>query len=118
MTSASSQALLPAPVEVSQQVPALLAPDLAQTATLARQEKSSSTRPRGVSPLPAMPEIIAGFLASEAERGIRPSTIGRRVAAIRYAHKLAGHASPTDGKTLPALGWHRLGFLQRSAQRP
>ena len=93
-----SRTLLPATSEASQQVPALLAPDLAQAATLARQEKSSSTRrayaadvgifsdwcaARGVSPLPAMPEIIAGFLASEAERGIRPSTIGRRVAAIR-----------------------------------
>ena len=32
------------------------------------------------------------LLACEVEKGIRPSTIGRRVAAIRYAHKLAGHA--------------------------
>ena len=30
---------------------------------------------------------------------IRPSTIGRRVAAIGYAHKLAGHHAPA----MPAL---------------
>jgi ABC-type uncharacterized transport system substrate-binding protein len=28
---------------------------------------------------------VAAFLASEAARRVRPSTIGRRVAAIRYA---------------------------------
>jgi site-specific recombinase XerD len=36
--------------------------------------------------LPAEPATIAAFLVDEAERGIAASTIGRRVAAIRYAH--------------------------------
>ena len=45
---------------------------------------------------------MAAFLACEVERGIRPSTIGRRVAAIRYAHKLAGHAVPTDDERVKA----------------
>ena len=45
---------------------------------------------------------MAGFLAREVEKGIRPSTIGRRVAAIRYAHKLAGHAVPTDDERVKA----------------
>jgi hypothetical protein len=45
---------------------------------------------------------VAGFLACEVERGIRPSTIGRRVAAIRYAHKLAGYALPTDDERVKA----------------
>src|SRR5215210_5406333 len=45
--------------------------------------------------LPADPATIAGFLVDEAERGIAASTIGRRVAAIRYAHKLAEHPDPT-----------------------
>jgi site-specific recombinase XerD len=112
-----SQALLPATVDTSEQVPALLAPDLAKAATLARQEKSEATRrayaadfgifaqwcaARGVSPLPAMAESVAGFLASEAERCIRPSTIGRRLAAIRYAHRLAGHPVPTDDERVKA----------------
>ena len=43
---------------------------------------------RGADPLPATPETVAAFLASEAGRRVRPSTIGRRVAAIRYAHNL------------------------------
>src|SRR5215212_10286071 len=45
--------------------------------------------------MPADPATIAGFLVDEAERGIAASTIGRRVAAIRYAHKLADHPDPT-----------------------
>jgi len=45
--------------------------------------------------VPAEPATIAGFLIDEAERGIAASTIGRRLAAIRYAHKLAGHPDPT-----------------------
>jgi hypothetical protein len=45
---------------------------------------------------------VAAFLACEAETGIRPSTIGRRVPAVRYAHKLAGHAVPTDDERVKA----------------
>jgi site-specific recombinase XerD len=57
---------------------------------------------RGVSELPATPETVAAFLASEVERGIRSSTIGRRVAALRYAHKLAGLPLPTDDERVRA----------------
>ena len=49
---------------------------------------------RHIPPIPAAPETVAAFLAAEAARGIKPATIGRRVAAIRYAHKLAGHDDP------------------------
>ncbi len=45
--------------------------------------------------LPAEPATVAAFLAAEAARGIRASTIGRRTAAIRYAHRLAGLNDPT-----------------------
>ena len=98
-------------------LPASLAPDLERAADLARQEKAQATRraygsdfaifqawcsDRGVSALPAAAESVAGFLAREVEKGIRPSTIGRRVAAIRYAHKLAGHAIPTDDERVKA----------------
>jgi hypothetical protein len=57
---------------------------------------------RHVSVLPASPESVAAFLAHEAERQVRPSTIGRRVAAIRYAHKLAGLPLPTDDERVRA----------------
>ncbi len=51
---------------------------------------------------PAWPETVAAFLAGEAKRGVKASTIGRRVAAIRYAHRLAGHESPTNSETVKA----------------
>jgi site-specific recombinase XerD len=84
---------------------------VATAAEYARAEKAEATRrayrsdfeifrswcaERRVSALPAAPEAVAAFLAHEAERGVRPSTIARRVAAIRYAHKLAGLPLPTD----------------------
>src|SRR5689334_7528050 len=40
--------------------------------------------------IPASPAMVAAFLVAEAERGVKASTLGRRTAAIAYAHKLAG----------------------------
>lgn len=50
---------------------------------------------RNVEALPAHPDIVALFAHVEAEAGIAPVTIGRRVAAINHHHKEAGCASPT-----------------------
>jgi integrase len=98
-------------------LPAALAPDLDKAAALARQEKAEATRraygsdfgifeswcrQRGISALPATAESVAAFLACEVAKGARPSTIGRRVAAIRYAHRLAGHPLPTDDERVKA----------------
>lgn len=55
-------------------------------------------RTRALSYLPAEPETVATFIASEAEAGIKASTINRRLAAIRYAHRLAGDPTPTDAE--------------------
>lgn len=44
--------------------------------------------------LPSDPETVAMFVASQAEAGINPSTLSRRLAAIRLVHLGAGHASP------------------------
>jgi integrase len=49
-----------------------------------------------------MPETVAAFIAAEAERGTKASTIGRRMAAIRYAHKLGGRPIPTDDERVRA----------------
>ena len=49
-----------------------------------------------MSSLPALPSTVAAFLAHEANRGCRPSTLGRRLAAIRNAHRLNGIEPPTD----------------------
>jgi site-specific recombinase XerD len=51
---------------------------------------------RGVSHLPASPETVAGYLASQAEAGHAAATIGRRISAISFAHRLAGHETPTN----------------------
>lgn len=56
----------------------------------------------GFRPLPASPEAVAGFIVSEAEAGRAASTLGRRLAAIRYAHKLARVADPTDDEGVRA----------------
>lgn len=45
--------------------------------------------------IPAAPETVAAFLASEALRGVRPNTLGRRLAAIRHAHRLVDAEDPT-----------------------
>ena len=45
---------------------------------------------------------MAGFLAHEAKVGRSVSTIGRRLAAIRYGHKLAKAADPTDDEDVRA----------------
>src|ERR1700730_3432776 len=85
-------------------LPAALGPDLAVAIDLAKAEKAASTRKaygtdfrifkawcdaRAVSALPAAPETVAAYLAANAGTS-KASTLGRRVAAIRYAHKLAG----------------------------
>src|SRR5258706_15071997 len=97
---------------LSDNLPAALGPDLAAAIDLAKAEKAASTRKaygtdfrlfkaycdaRGVSALPAAPETVAAYIAAEAQTA-KPSTIGRRVAAIRYAHKLAGPETPTHAE--------------------
>lgn len=57
----------------------------------------------GFRSLPASPTAVAAFLTHEAETGRAASTIGRRCAAIRYAHRLAGLPDPTDDETVRAV---------------
>jgi site-specific recombinase XerD len=101
----------------AESLPAALGPDLAAAVDLAKAEKAASTRKayatdfrlfkewcdgKGASSLPARPETVAAFLAAEAANGTKPSTLGRRVAAIRYAHKLAHLDTPTDSEAVKA----------------
>jgi integrase len=51
-------------------------------------------------PLPATPDVVRAHLAALAEAGKSPSTIGRRVSAIKHAHELAGLETPTQAKTV------------------
>jgi site-specific recombinase XerD len=109
-------ALLPAIREPSPVLPGGLGPDLEAAISYARAEKSPGTRKayetdhrlfaawceKGVPSLPASAETVAAFLAAEADSGKRPSTLGRRLAAIRYFHKLAGLPTPTDAEAVKA----------------
>jgi site-specific recombinase XerD len=58
---------------------------------------------RGLAAMPATVETVMGFLSAEAKGGAKASTLGRRVAAIRYAHKAAGHEPPTGSEAVKAL---------------
>jgi integrase len=51
---------------------------------------------RGLPSLPASGADVAAFLASERGRGLTPETLKLRRAAIRYLHRAAGCAVPTD----------------------
>jgi integrase len=87
--------------------------DVSRAAGYAVQDKAESTRraykgdwrafqafcdSRSVPSLPASAESVAAFLAHEADAGLSASTIGRRCAAIRYAHKLAGYEPSTNSE--------------------
>jgi site-specific recombinase XerD len=108
---------LPAIQDVACSFPAALAPELTAAINYAKAEKSPATRKayatdfrlfkewcdgKSAQSLPAAPETVAAFLAAETEAGVRPSTLGRRVAAIRYAHRLASLATPTDAEGVKA----------------
>jgi site-specific recombinase XerD len=58
---------------------------------------------RGLSALPATAAALCGFLADEAAAGKRASTLGRRLAAIRYFHRAAGHDTPTGDEKVRAV---------------
>ena len=53
--------------------------------------------------LPAAPATTARYLAQLADKGLKASTIERRAAAIRYAHKAAGHEPPTNSEAVKAV---------------
>lgn len=96
--------------------------NLSRATDYARAEKAPATRKaylkdfelfgqwcqdRDLDVLPASPETVAAFLAHEADRGVKPSTIGRRCAAIRYVHSLGkkngSSASPTADERVKAV---------------
>ena len=116
-------------IEAAQNLPAALGLDLTAAVDLAKAEKAVSTRKaygtdfrlfkawcevKGVSPLPASPETVAAFLAAETGDGTKPSTLARRVAAIRYAHKLAQLDTPTDSEAVKAT----LRGIRRTVAQP
>ncbi|MHB9027104.1 MAG: tyrosine-type recombinase/integrase, partial [Armatimonadota bacterium] len=57
---------------------------------------------KGVPALPAAPATVAAYLSALADGGKKASTINRRAAAIRFAHKVAGYDSPTSSALVEA----------------
>jgi site-specific recombinase XerD len=103
------QAHIPATVPAGASLPAAVEYARAEKAAVTRRAYRTDFEifrvwcaERHVNVLPAAPESVAAFLAHEAERRVGPSTIGRRVAALRYAHKLAGLPLPTDDERVRA----------------
>jgi site-specific recombinase XerD len=104
-------------LSASLKMPALPSAEVEAAAAYAKAEKAPATRRayksdfdlfcawcserRAVS-LPAAPETVAAFLGFEAARHIKPSTIGRRLAAIGYAHRLAGYPLQTEDERVLA----------------
>ena len=110
-----SQAL--AAPQTSASAVALLRDDMEAALGFASQEKASATRAayqsdfrifsaycdaRGLVALPAATDTVAAFISAEAKGGAKASTIGRRIAAICYAHKLAGYEQPTSHEAVKA----------------
>jgi integrase len=58
---------------------------------------------RGADPLPAAPGLVAAYLSALAKQGQRPSTVGRKAAAIAWRHKLAGLEPPTNSEGVKAV---------------
>jgi hypothetical protein len=98
-------------------LPTALAPDVVAAVNYARAEKAPATRKayatdfflfcawcdaKGASALPARAETVAAYLAAEVDRGTKAPTLGRRMAAIRHAHKLANLQTPTDAEAVKA----------------
>jgi site-specific recombinase XerD len=100
-------------------LPACLADaEIAAALSYAEQEKSEGTRrayrsdfriftiwclARGLESMPATASTVARFLSSQADGGLKASTIGRRGAAIGYAHRLAGHEAPGNSEACKAV---------------
>ena len=72
---------------------------------------------RNVEALPAHPDIVALFAHVEAEAGIAPVTIGRRVAAINHHHKEAGFAPPTARDAARIIAQMMAGVRRRYARK-
>ena len=50
----------------------------------------------------ATPEIIAMFIGSQFDDGLHPSTLNRRLAAIKFAYSCLNQESPTDNAAVKA----------------
>ena len=71
---------------------------------------------RGFLPLPAAPAVVAAFLADQAQVGIRPSTLSRRIAAIAHAQTWPG--SPRRRRRRPCASCSAASVGPKAPSRP
>jgi site-specific recombinase XerD len=64
---------------------------------------SAHAQSLGREPLGAHPALVATFLGSLRDGGASAQTLGSRAAAIRFFHRAAGLASPTDQRVVRDL---------------
>lgn len=68
--------------------------------------------------LPADPDTVAMFVASQAASGLNPSTLNRRLAAIRLVHLGSGHPSPHNAlKVVEVMRGIRRDWAQPPAKK-
>jgi site-specific recombinase XerD len=60
-------------------------------------------RERGLCPLPADPQTMAWHISAIAQAGLSVSSIGRRLAGVAYAHKLAQEENPTAAEEVKVV---------------
>jgi site-specific recombinase XerD len=99
--------------KVQRDVPDLLNKEFKLTQTYLSEQHAPATRrayrsdwqifetwckQKEVPPLPAFPETVAMFLSSQANQGTAPSTLRRRLAAIRLAHRMVDLEPPTNSE--------------------
>jgi site-specific recombinase XerD len=92
-----------------------LAPEAASARRYARAGKAPSTilayrcdfahfsgwcAERGLAAMPASTDTVILYISAIADAGLSVSTIGRRIAAIGYSHKLGRQANPCTGDDL------------------
>ena len=90
-------------------LPALPTVEVERAKDYARSSRAASTRrvyesdwkhfsawclDRGVPTLPAPAAVVAVYLSTEKDRGLSPLTVGRKLAAIGWMHRNAGHQPP------------------------
>lgn len=123
------------PLPLSAHLPADIAAEIEKARDTLAASKAASTRKayadwrrfrdfcgvRNVEALPAHPDIVALFIHVEAEAGIAPVTIGRRVAAITHHHRDAGLAPPSArdeaGVMARMLAGVRRKYARKKAQK-
>lgn len=120
-------------VPVAPHLPAPLVEEIESAAAYARASRAPSTQrvyaldwrlftawcvARGVQPLPADPRAVATFLATEADAGAKPATIGRRLAAIGRHHRQAGHEPPQSRSGAVAITEVLAGIRRTVGVRP